>query len=40
MKNVDPNVNGGLELLLVAADTVESPPRKKMGTRYYFIFYI
>jgi hypothetical protein len=42
MENFDPNVNEGLELLLVAADTVESPPRKKMvkeqGIILYFIF--
>ena len=31
MENFEPNFNGGLNLLLVAADNVESPPRKRMG---------
>ena len=42
MENFDPNFSGGLDLLLLAVDTVESPPRKKMGkeqgTTLYFIF--
>lgn len=43
MENFDPNFYGGFHNLLVAADTVESPPRKKMGKEQgiilYFIFY-
>ena len=42
MENFDPNFYGGFHNLLVAADTVEKPPRKKMGMEQgiilYFIF--
>ena len=44
MENFDPNFSGGFDLLLLAVDTVQSPPRKKMlkeqGIILYFIFYI